>query len=345
MADFEPFEEKMRAEGLPEAAIRAFRHDYEQLARGATGTLSESEIEPVAADALSAAADLGEAEREAGRAALPRTVVIKLNGGLGTSMGMTKAKSLLPVKEGQSFLDVIARQMIRLRERFGCVVPLVLMNSFRTRDDSLKALAAHGPLSGPLPPDFLQHKVPKVRADDLQPASWPREPEHEWCPPGHGDLYTALVTSGMLEAMRAEGFRHAFVSNADNLGALLEPSILGWFAASGAPFAMEVKERTDADRKGGHLARRRDGGLVLREIAQCPPEERERFEDVSRYAFFNTNNLWLDLEVLRETLEARGGVLGLPLIRNEKPVDPTDSSSPRVYQLETAMGAAIGVFE
>lgn len=343
-ADFAPFERKMRAEGLPEVAIRTFRHYFEQLVAGATGTLSEAEIEPVGAGEIPSAETLAE-DRGAGEEALRRTVVIKLNGGLGTSMGMTKAKSLLPVKEGLTFLDVIARQMFRLRERSGHEVPLVLMDSFRTREDSLAALARYGKLSGPLPPDFLQHKVPRVRCEDLAPVDWPQAPEHEWCPPGHGDLYTALVTSGMLEAMRHEGLRYAFVSNADNLGAVLDPAILGWFAGSGAPFAMEVKERTPADRKGGHLARRRGGGLVLREIAQCPPEERERFEDVSRYGFFNTNNLWLDLEALREVLEKRDLVLGLPLIRNQKTVDPQDPDSPRVWQLETAMGAAIGVFE
>ena len=345
MADFEPFERKMREAELPDLAIRSFRRAYEQLARGATGTLAEAELEPVAAHELPSADELDESAREAGEAALARTVVIKLNGGLGTSMGMTKAKSLLPVKEGRSFLDLIAEQMLRLHARTGQRVPLVLMNSFRTREDSLAALGRQGPLSAPLPADFLQHKVPRIRCDDLSPITWPDEPAHEWCPPGHGDLYTALVSSGMLEAMLAHGFRHAFVSNADNLGAVLEPELLGWFVGSGAPFAMEVKTRTPSDRKGGHLARRLDGSLVLREIAQCAPEDRPAFEDVKRHAFFNTNNLWIDLEALQRRLEAEAGLLDLPLIRNEKPVDPVDPDSPRVYQLESAMGAAIERFE
>ena len=271
--------------------------------------------------------------------------MIKLNGGLGTSMGMTRAKSLLVVKEGLTFLDVIARQIQELRSRTGAEVPLLLMNSFRTREDSLRALEPYGGLSGPLPADFLQHKVPRLRADDLSPVSWPSDPALEWCPPGHGDLYTALLTSGVLDAALEAGVRYAFVSNADNLGAVLDPDILGWFAESGAPFAMEVKERTEADRKGGHLARRKDGGLVLREIAQCPDDERDRFEDIGRYRFFNTNNLWLDLPAVADAMKARDGVLGLPMIRNRKPVDPTDRSSPAVVQLETAMGAAISVFE
>jgi UTP--glucose-1-phosphate uridylyltransferase len=260
-------------------------------------------------------------------------------------MGMTRAKSLLPVKDGLSFLDVTTRQIVRLSERTGVAVPLVLMNSFRTRDDSLAALARYGALSGPLAPDFLQHKVPRLALPGLAPIAWPAEPEHEWCPPGHGDLYPALESSGLLDAMLGAGYRTAFVSNADNLGAVLDPALLGWFVASRAPFAMEVKERTPADRKGGHLARTPDGRLVLREVAQCPPEERERFEDVKRWRFFNTNNLWIDLPALSAALAATQGVLPLPLIRNEKPVDPEDPGSPRVIQLETALGAAISVFE
>src|SRR5690606_26731533 len=110
------------------------------------------------------------------------------------------------------------------------------------------------------------------------------------------------------------------------------------------PFLMEVADRTRADSKGGHLARRPDGQLILREIAQCPPDELEKFQDIDRYGYFNTNNLWLHLPTLRKILDERKGVLGLPLIRNEKPVDPTNLKSYRVYQLETAMGSAIAVF-
>ncbi|NNL66447.1 MAG: UTP--glucose-1-phosphate uridylyltransferase [Myxococcales bacterium] len=332
----------MGAAGLPSVAIETFRHYYDQLARGITGLIPESEIAPVAA--LPDAEALGD-HRAAGVRALDATVVIKLNGGLGTSMGMTRAKSLLPVKGDRCFLDVVAEQTLALRRRHECRLPLVLMNSFRTREDSLAALARHEGLAGDLPADFLQHKVPRIRVDDLSPVAWPADPEAEWCPPGHGDLYTALATSGMLEALLEGGYRHAFVSNADNLGAVLDLDVLGWFADRDLPFLMEVADRTLADRKGGHLARRADGGLLLRESAQCPEEDAEAFQDVGRHRYFNTNSLWLDLRALSETLASRGGVLGLPMIRNEKRVDPGDPSSPRVYQLETAMGAAIAVFE
>jgi UDP-N-acetylglucosamine pyrophosphorylase len=168
----------------------------------------------------------------------------------------------------------------------------------------------------------------------------------EWCPPGHGDLYPALVGSGWLDRLLAEGVKYAFVSNSDNLGAILDPVILKYFAESGAPFLMEVTRRTAADRKGGHLAvRKSDGRLLLREVAQCPEEDVDFFQDIERHQYFNTNSLWLRLDLLKEQLAADAGVLPLPMIRNSKTVDPRDKNSPKVVQLEVAMGAAIECFE
>jgi UTP--glucose-1-phosphate uridylyltransferase len=334
--------EKMRAEDLPDTAIDTFAHYYRRLAEGEQGTLPESDLEPV--EHVEDAAGLPDHEEEAA-AALDRTVVIKLNGGLGTSMGMTRAKSLVDVKDGLTFLDLIARQVLGVRERFGARLPLVLMNSFRTRDDSLEALARYPDLEVDVPLDFLQGKVPKLLADELAPASWPDDPELEWTPPGHGDIYTSLAGSGMLERLLHQGYRYAFMSNSDNLGAVVEPRILAWFAREELPFAMEVCPRTESDKKGGHIARRKGDGLVLRETAQTPEEDVDAFEDTDRHPYFNTNNLWIELRALERVIEEREGVLGLPMIVNRKTVDPTDSSSPEVFQLETAMGAAIGEFE
>jgi UTP--glucose-1-phosphate uridylyltransferase len=108
---------------------------------------------------------------------------------------------------------------------------------------------------------------------------------------------------------------------------------------------LEAVEGTEADRKGGHIARRRaDRQLVLRETAQTPLEDLESFRDYRRWRYYNTNNLWIDLRALDQTLAARDGVLELPLILNRKTVDPRDPRSPSVLQLESAMGAAIASF-
>ena len=343
--DFAAIHAKMAEAGLPELAIRTFRHYYTQLLVGDSGLLGEDRIGPV--ETVPSVSDLAGHEA-VGSQALGQTVVIKLNGGLGTSMGLDRAKSLLPARANRSFLDLIARQMLHLCSEHGSTVPLLLMNSFATQRDSLDALDRFPELASgqaPLPIDFLQHRVPRLDPETLAPVHWPNAPQREWCPPGHGDLYTALTATGLLRQLLEQGYRYAFVSNADNLGATLDPAILGWVIAEDIPFLMEVTDRMPADRKGGHLAMDRDGRLRLRESAQCPESERAQFQDIERYRYFNTNNLWLNLQALADALEQRDGILGLPMIRNVKHVVPEDPATPRCVQVETAMGSALEVFE
>ena len=336
-------QEGMREAGVHSIAIDVFTYYYRLLETGETGIVSEADIEPLTDPVRLDDVNPGE---EAGLEALAATAVVKLNGGLGTSMGLDRAKSLLEVREGLNFLDVIVRQVQRARMRSGVRLPLVFMSSFRTHDDTLAVLDQYAELAvDGVDRDFVQNREPKLRADDLTPVDWPADPDLAWCPPGHGDLYTAITTSGVLQQLLDAGFRYAFVSNGDNLGAVPDPAIAGWFAASGAPFASEVCRRTSADRKGGHLAvRRRDGQLVLRDSAQTAESDAASFGDITLHRYFNANNLWLDLHHLAETMQRTGGVLGLPMIRNEKNVDPNDKASPKVIQIETAMGAAVEVF-
>jgi UDP-N-acetylglucosamine pyrophosphorylase len=271
--------------------------------------------------------------------------VLKLNGGLGTSMGLEQAKSLLEVKDGHTFLDLIALQVRHQREALGSPLRFVLMNSFSTSADTSAALKARHPEMVEGQWELMQNKSPKVDKASLQPATWPASPSLEWCPPGHGDIYAALAGSGMLDALLGAGVPYLFVSNSDNLGATLDVDLLAHFAAQGQPFLMECAQRTAADKKGGHLAKRAsDGLLLLRESAQCPKADEPSFQDVARHRFFNTNNLWLNLKALQAKLGASGGALKLPLIKNDKTVDPRDKKSTPVLQLETAMGAAIECF-
>lgn len=334
---------KMADAGVDPVAIEVFAHYYKQLEEGATGMIPESTIEPLEMDSL---ADV-EVPDEAAANAIRTTAVIKLNGGLGTSMGMDRAKSLLAVRGELSFLDVIAEQVLHLRRQYDAPLPLIFMNSFRTSADTLAAVEKYTdlPVDG-LPLEFLQNREPKLRADDLTPVSWPEDPDLEWCPPGHGDIYTALRGTGILRRLREAGYERVFVSNSDNLGAVPDARIAGWFASSGAPFAIEAVRRLASDKKGGHFATRKsDGRIVLRETAQTLPEDKDALADLSRHKYCSTNNLWFDLAAVEEELDRHDGVLGLPLIRNVKNVDPQDSSTPEVVQVESAMGAAIELFD
>jgi UDP-N-acetylglucosamine pyrophosphorylase len=334
----ELFKKKMADAGLSEAFSNAFLAVYNDLVEGRTGMMPEETIDAV--ESLPKLAELPKAE-EGDKTLLGETLVLKLNGGLGTGMGLEKAKSLLQVKGEDTFLDFIAKQVMHMRKELNTPLKFMMMNSFSTSDDTKAFLAKYPELANDPNIELMQNKAPKVDAKTLEPASWPAAPDLEWCPPGHGDLYAALAGTGKLDALVADGVKYMFVSNSDNLGATMDMNILSYFAKSGAPMCMEVAERTESDKKGGHLCKDKEGKLLLRESAQCPKEDEDKFQDITVHKYFNTNNLWLNLPALKAAMDANNGVLPLPLIRNSKTVDPRDSSSPAVFQLETAMGAAI----
>jgi UDP-N-acetylglucosamine pyrophosphorylase len=337
---FVEFQSKMQQAGVRDSAIRAFRHNYQSLLAGDTGMIPE--------ESLQAIGDLPRLEQVATQIAnqpkaISEIVIIKLNGGLGTSMGLESVKSLLEVKNGLTFLDFIVRQVLYFRGQYQLPLPFVLMNSYSTTHETREFLRKYQQLGLPDELELMQSQAPKVDARTLAPVSWPQNPQLEWCPPGHGDIYPSLLGSGLLEQWLSEGKKYLFVSNSDNLGATLDLGVLSYFAASGQSFMMEVAIRTGSDSKGGHLARR-GKRLLLRESAQCPKADQSAFQDIQKHRFFNTNNLWIQLDSLRQMLQTNDGFIPLPLIKNEKTVDPRDRNSSKVFQLETAMGAAIHSF-
>ncbi len=330
------FAAKMKAENLDDMVIETFEHYYRQALSGETGLIHDRDIQPVDLDEIQELGNL-DIYQEQGESAFQHAVRVVLNGGLGTSMGLIGPKSLIEVKAGQSFLDVIMKQASNSN------VKLLFMNSFNTHDDTLNALTRISTAFKPL--CFIQNKFPKVLRENYRPASWPSNPKLEWNPPGHGDVFTALYTSGMMQQLLKENIRYAFISNSDNLGARMDASLLGYFAQKDIPFMMEVAEKTPSDVKGGHLAKLRENGrFILREAAQCPESEMVAFQKIGHYRYFNTNSIWVNLNALNQIFQKHHKIL-LPLILNKKSLDPRDTYSPPVYQLETAMGAAISLFD
>lgn len=329
------FISKMEKEKLPPVVIDTFSYYYKKILAGETGLVFDKDIRPVDPNEIEDFNNIKDFA-PAGRNVLKNAVIITLNGGLGTSMGLTTAKSLLEVKNGKTFLEIILNQA----EQLG--VKLALMNSFSTHEDTISAISKLNPIDFPLL--FLQHKFPKILREGFGPALWPDNTELEWNPPGHGDIYTALYTSGTLQNLIDDKIIFAFISNSDNLGATMDESLLGYFSENKLPFMMEVAERTPADLKGGHLARHRNGRFILRESAQCPNDELNAFRDIGCYGFFNTNNIWINLIYFKDLIE-KNKIIRLPMMCNPKRLDPRNEESPAVYQVETAMGAAISLFE
>lgn len=323
----------MGRENLHPSVINAFSYYYKKVVSGETGLVFDKDIIPVNDEEI---AHLNHLQKyaDSGRHNLHKSVRIILNGGLGTSMGLSCPKSLLKVKANRSFLDILLAQAERQNTK------LAIMNSFSTHDQTLSAIS--NTTISPL--IFLQNKFPKVLRSEYVPAQCSEDPSLEWNPPGHGDIYTALYISGTLEKLLEDNIEYAFVSNSDNLGATLDESLLGYFSENNLSFMMEVAEKTPADMKGGHLARQKNGRFILRESSQCPVDELDAFQNIDRYKFFNTNNIWMNLRSLHAHIKKKS-FLELPMILNPKTLDPKNEKSNPVFQIETAMGSAISLFE
>ncbi|KAL1748725.1 UTP--glucose-1-phosphate uridylyltransferase family [Schizophyllum fasciatum] len=272
------------------------------------------------------------------KAALNKLAVLKVNGGLGTSMGMKGAKSALEVKSGMTFLDLTVRQIEHLNTSLHVDVPLILMTSFNTHEDTLRIIKKYANQQVRIT-TFNQSRYPRIITETLlpQPKSVD-EDKSKWYPPGHGDLYNALVHSGVLDQLIADGKEYLFVSNSDNLGAVVDERILQHMIDTQAEFVMEVTDKTKADVKGGTLIDY-EGQMRLLEIAQVPNEHVEDFKSVRKFKIFNTNNLWINLKALKRIMSNEG--MELDIIVNPKVADDGQA----VLQLETASGAAVKHFK
>ncbi|KAG6833569.1 hypothetical protein H0H87_005220 [Tephrocybe sp. NHM501043] len=265
---------------------------------------------------------------------LNKLAVLKVNGGLGTSMGMTGAKSALEVKDDMTFLDLTVRQIEHLNTTNRVDVPLILMTSFNTHEDTLRIIKKYANQQLRIT-TFNQSRYPRIFKETLLPCPKRADDDKKsWYPPGHGDLYNALLHSGVLDQLLAEGKEYLFVSNSDNLGAVVDENILQHMIDSQAEFLMEVTDKTKADIKANY-----EGSIRLLEIAQVPSEHVEDFKSVRKFKIFNTNNLWINLKALKHVMETEG--MELEIIINPKTTDDGQA----VVQLETAAGAAIKHFK
>lgn len=332
--------EKMKQEGLSSALITDFLSKVEKVRNGDTGKVVWSTIGDLDPEKDEVSLEVLKKTITPSTESLKKLVVIKLNGGLGTSMGLSQAKSLIKIKNNKSFLEIIADQIRYFRKKYSVDIPLILMDSFNTQADSKEELDRIG-FSQSMPTSFLQNKVPRLLKDNLTPILV-SDPKEEWCPPGHGDIYLSLRETGILKSLLEKGYEYAFISNGDNLGATIEPHILEYLRREGLEFAMEMTPKTLADTKGGAIYRKMVDGkfecLELLETAQVPKENEHEFSGMGKFRTFSTNNLWVNLKALSDRLDK--GLLNLSLIVNPKNVEGKD-----VLQLETAMGSAIGNFQ
>lgn len=262
---------------------------------------------------------------------LDKLAVLKLNGGLGTTMGCVGPKSAISVRDGKNFIDLVAKQLKFIKKGYNIEVPLVLMNSFNTEKMTSNLIFRHDNIL-----TFNQSRYPRISSDTLLPLA-DQESASSYYPPGHGDIFYSLQQSGMLDKLLSEGKEYLFISNIDNLAATVDLKLLEHFHNEGLEFLMEVTDKTRADIKGGTLIEY-DGSLRLLEIAQVPSSKKSEFTSVRKFKIFNTNSVWINLRALKEKLFY--GTFDLDIIENKKV-----ANNEPVIQLETAIGSAIRFFD
>jgi UTP--glucose-1-phosphate uridylyltransferase len=324
---------KLRSRSKDQVVLDHFEKAYRQFSQGETGIIPFKEIQSLKASDLVAYKELGSNLEPLGIKHLNKLAIIKLNGGIGTSMGCKGTKSLINITKDDSFLSLIIKQVKKLRETHKTDTKLILMNSPHTDAETRSYLNNKYDFVK----CFQQTMYPRIDTETKEPVIFPDTLKQEWAPSGHGDIYLSLVTSGLLDELLAAGIYYVFVSNSDNLGARIDPKILGYFIENKLDFLMETTPKTKADIKGGTLIRYNDD-LTLLERSQVEESHISDFEDIQKFQIFNTNNLWIDLRSVKAKMTNKD--LDLPLIVNKKTILGTE-----LVQLESAMGAAIGSFE
>jgi UTP--glucose-1-phosphate uridylyltransferase len=274
---------------------------------------------------------------------LDKLAVLKLNGGLGTSMGCVGPKSVIEVRDGMSFLDLSVRQVEHLNRTYGSNVPIILMNSFNTDEDTAAIIKKYEGHNVDIL-TFNQSRYPRIYKDSLLPVPKSCDSNQaEWYPPGHGDVFESLYNSKILDTLINRGIEVIFLSNADNLGAVVDLRILQHMVESKAEYIMELTNKTKADVKGGTIIDY-EGSVRLLEIAQVPKEHVNEFKSIKKFRYFNTNNIWMNLKAIKRVVE--NNELEMEIIPNGKtiPGDKKGESDISILQLETAVGAAIKHF-
>ncbi|KAI9680984.1 MAG: UTP-glucose-1-phosphate uridylyltransferase [Trizodia sp. TS-e1964] len=275
---------------------------------------------------------------------LDKLAVVKLNGGLGTSMGCVGPKSVIEVRDGMSFLDLSVRQIEYLNRTYDVNVPFVLMNSFNTDHDTQNIIKKYEGHNIDIM-TFNQSRYPRVLKDSLLPAPKTFDSANsDWYPPGHGDVFESLYNSGVLDKLIDAGKEIIFLSNADNLGAVVDLRILQHMVETESEYIMELTDKTKADVKGGTIIDY-DGSVRLLEIAQVPKEHVNEFKSIKKFKYFNTNNIWLNLKAIKRVVEK--SELAMEIIPNDKTIaaDKKGETDVSIVQLETAVGAAIRHFQ
>ncbi|KAH9724769.1 UTP--glucose-1-phosphate uridylyltransferase [Citrus sinensis] len=222
---------------------------------------------------------------------LDKLVVVKFNGALGTNMGFSGPKSAIEVKNNLTPLDLMVDQVESLNSKYGCNVPLLLMDTAETHDRVQKVLEKYSnskvdihslSLSQqPHEKSFEGHS----RKDKLYPSS------------DHSVVFLSLMKSGTLDLLLVQGKEYALVVDSDNVAAVADPKIFNHLIQNQIEYCMEVAPVPSIDLRNS-LINLRPGKFQLVDITQNPTKQ-----SGGKFKFINTRSMWVNLRAIKRLID------------------------------------------
>lgn len=294
--------------GYDETLLQSF---VQRLSRSSHNTVAGKVTPPEPGDVTKLPA-VGTPERQKLEAAGLKAIAsgqvgaVVLAGGMATRFGGV-VKAVVPVLQDRTFLELKHDDIARVARKARRAIPTYVMSSLTTHERIVqhvdeKRLDANGRPSLEVFPQFVSLRLTPEGTlfHDESGAVSPYAP-------GHGDLTFALRRSGLLTSFRERGGRVLMMSNVDNLGATLDPALVGLHLELGGQLTAEVVRKEKGD-KGGSPARLEGVPQVL-EGFRFPPGF-----DQDSIPVFNTNTFLLDAAAIDREFD-------LPFYRVEKQVD------------------------
>jgi len=312
--------------------MEIFKVLYEKYMNDKQSYLNWDKIEQIDNNGFSDYNDLPEINENEINNISKQISVIKLNGGLGTTMGCTGPKSLMKIKNEYTFMDILLKQNSFYN------IPFILMNSFytdQTTKDYLKNISKEQ-LTNIY--TFNQNCYPRIIKDTGEYFDIKTDNIDHLYPPGHGDLLQSFGNSNIIDKLISKGIKYVFISNSDNLGATLDFKILNDLIQSDTDFAIELTPKTLNDVKGGTLIKYENKYRMF-EVAQCPPDKLSEFTSIDKFKYFNTNNIWIKLDSIKTLLKTYY-IEDIDIIINNKKL----KDGRECIQLEYAIGSMVKFF-
>ncbi|KAJ0106630.1 hypothetical protein Patl1_19459 [Pistacia atlantica] len=271
---------------------------------------------------------------------LDKLVVVKFNGVLGTNMGFGGPKSAIEVHDKLTFMDLMVNQIESLNSKFGCNVPLVLMDTTETNNDTQKV-------------------VEKYSASKIDIHSFSQKPlegqtgKDKQHPSDHGAVFLSLMKSGTLDVLLSQGKEYALVVHADNAAAVVDPKILNHLIQNKIEYCMEVTPTTSIDLRNS-MINLRQGKYQLVNITQNPAKHHcfllNTPADVlfccsfmikksdGKFKFIDTRNLWVDLKAVKRLVDTDA-------LKMESLSASKEENGYKINLQDTAAGSAIRFFD